>query len=125
MIYYLTYWFPNRVRARILGIFIIANPASTVIGAPISTTLLGTSVFGFTGWQSMFLLEGLPAVVLRFIVFFVLCDSPAKAKWLSERERDVLLAAVKRDERLSSFTSARDGLAEPPGVAVQRALSPR
>jgi ACS family tartrate transporter-like MFS transporter len=113
MVFYLTYWFPNRVRAGILGLFIIANPASTVVGAPLSTTLLGTSVFGLTGWQTMFLIEGLPAVLLGFIVLLVLCDSPAKAKWLTERERDVLLAAVKRDERLSTYTSARDGLLSP------------
>jgi ACS family tartrate transporter-like MFS transporter len=113
MVFYLTYWFPNRVRAGILGIFIIANPASTVIGAPLSTTLLGTSVFGMKGWQTMFLIEGIPAVLLGFVVLMVLCDSPAKAKWLTERERDVLQTAVKRDERLSSFTSARDGLLHP------------
>jgi ACS family tartrate transporter-like MFS transporter len=113
MIFYLTYWFPNRVRAGILGIFIVANPASTVIGAPLSTTLLGTSLFGFTGWQTMFLVEGVPAVLLGFVVLFVLCDSPAKAKWLTEHERDVLQAAVKRDERLSTYTSARDGLLNP------------
>jgi ACS family tartrate transporter-like MFS transporter len=113
MVFYLTYWFPNRVRAGILGLFIIANPASTVIGAPLSTTLLGTSVFGMKGWQTMFLIEGIPAVLLGFVVLMVLCDSPAKAKWLTERERDVLQTAVKRDERLSSFTSARDGLLHP------------
>jgi MFS transporter, ACS family, tartrate transporter len=113
MVFYLTYWFPNRVRAGIFGLFIIANPASTVIGAPLSTTLLGTSVFGLAGWQTMFLVEGLPAVLLGFVVLFVLCDSPAKAKWLTDRERDVLQAAIKRDERLNSFTSARDGLLHP------------
>ena len=113
MIFYLTYWFPNRVRAGILGIFIIANPASTVVGAPLSTTLLGTSLFGLSGWQTMFLVEGIPAVLLGVVVLFVLCDSPAKAKWLTEREREVLLTAVSRDERLSTYTSARDGLASP------------
>ncbi|MEJ0038525.1 MAG: MFS transporter [Gammaproteobacteria bacterium] len=113
MIFYLTYWFPNRVRAGILGIFIIANPASTVIGAPLSTTLLGTSVFGLSGWQTMFLVEGLPAVLAGIVVLYVLCDSPAKAKWLTERERDVLLTAIKRDERLSLYTSAREGLLNP------------
>jgi ACS family tartrate transporter-like MFS transporter len=113
MVFYLTYWFPNRVRAGILGIFIIANPASTVVGAPLSTTLLGTSVFGFKGWQTMFLLEGLPAVLLGFVVLFVLCDSPAKAKWLSVREREVLQAAIGRDAGVSRFTSARDGLMSP------------
>ena len=113
MIFYLTYWFPNRVRAGILGIFIIANPASTVVGAPLSTTLLGTSLFGLSGWQTMFLVEGIPAVLLGVVVVFVLCDSPAKAKWLTGREREVLLTAVSRDERLSTYTSARDGLASP------------
>jgi MFS transporter, ACS family, tartrate transporter len=113
MVFYLTYWFPNRVRAGIFGIFIIANPASTVIGAPLSTTLLGTSLFGLSGWQTMFLIEGLPAVLLGVVVLFVLCDSPAKARWLTDREKDVLQAAIKRDERLNTFTSARDGLLHP------------
>ena len=113
MIFYLTYWFPNRVRAGILGVFIVANPASTLIGAPVSTALLGKSVLGLAGWQTMFLIEGIPAVLLGFVVLFVLCDSPAKAKWLTERERDVLLAAIRRDERLNTYTSVRDGLLSP------------
>jgi MFS transporter, ACS family, tartrate transporter len=111
MVLYLTYWFPNRVRAGILGVFIIANPASTVIGAPLSTSLLGASVFGLTGWQSMFIIEGIPAVLLGILTLFVLCDSPAKAKWLTQSERDVLQAAIARDERLTTHTSLRDGLA--------------
>ncbi len=81
MIFYLTYWFPNRVRAGILGIFIIANPASTVVGAPLSTTLLGDERLRLlTGWQTMFLVEGLPAMLLGFVVLFVLCDSPAEGE---------------------------------------------
>jgi ACS family tartrate transporter-like MFS transporter len=113
MILYLTYWFPSSVRAGILGVFIIANPASTIVGAPLSTTLLGTSLFGLAGWQTMFIVEGLPAIILGFVVLAVLCDSPAKAKWLTERERQVLEGAIKRDERLNTHTSLRDGLASP------------
>jgi ACS family tartrate transporter-like MFS transporter len=113
MILYLTFWFPNRVRAGILGVFIIANPASTIIGAPLSTMFLDKSLFGFSGWQTMFLVEGLPAVLLGIAVLFVLCDSPAKAKWLTERERGVLQRAVERDHRQSTHTSLRDGLASP------------
>jgi MFS transporter, ACS family, tartrate transporter len=113
MVLYLTFWFPNSVRAGILGLFIIANPASTIIGAPVSTALLGTSLFGLAGWQTMFIVEGLPAILLGFVVLFVLCDSPAKAKWLSEREREVLLTAVRRDESRNTHTSLRDGLASP------------
>jgi MFS transporter, ACS family, tartrate transporter len=110
MILYLTFWFPNSVRAAILGVFIIANPASTVIGAPISTALLGTSVFGLTGWQTMFVIEGLPAVLLGFVTWFVLCDSPAKAKWLSEHERAVLTQAIAREDASSTHHSWREGL---------------
>jgi ACS family tartrate transporter-like MFS transporter len=110
MVLYLTFWFPNSVRAAILGIFIIANPAATVFGAPLSTALLETSVFGLTGWQTMFVIEGLPAVLLGFITFFVLCDSPSKAKWLSEQERAVLARAIARDEATSTYRSWREGL---------------
>ncbi len=61
----------------------------------------------------MFIVEGLPAVILGFAVLIVLCDSPAKAKWLTDRERQVLEAAIKRDERVNTHTSLRDGLASP------------
>jgi ACS family tartrate transporter-like MFS transporter len=110
IVLYLTFWFPNSVRAAILGIFIIANPASTVIGAPLSTWLLGTSIFGLTGWQTMFIVEGLPAVLLGFVTLYVLCDSPAKATWLTPREKEVLAVAIARDEAASTHTSWRAGL---------------
>jgi ACS family tartrate transporter-like MFS transporter len=113
MILYLTFWFPNSVRAGILGLFIVANPASTIIGAPLSTTLLEWSVFGLKGWQTMFVLEGLPAILMGVAVLYVLCDSPAKAKWLTEREREVLENALRRDEAKSTHRSLRDGLASP------------
>jgi len=113
MVYYLTCWFPLRVRAVILGIFIIANPASSVIGSPLSTQLLNTSLFGLTGWQTMFLVEGAPAVLLGFVVLAVLRDSPDKAGWLTNREREVLAAAVARDEGSALHTSWRAGLATP------------
>ncbi|MEP7245502.1 MAG: MFS transporter [Gammaproteobacteria bacterium] len=110
MILYLTYWFPGSVRAAILGIFIIANPASTIIGAPLSTSLLGTSLFGLAGWQTMFIVEGLPAILLGVAVLFVLCDSPAKARWLTDHERQVLVQAIERDRGATAHTSWRAGL---------------
>jgi ACS family tartrate transporter-like MFS transporter len=106
IILYLTFWFPNSVRGGIISVFIIANPASTIVGAPLSTALLGTSLFGLAGWQTMFIVEALPAVLLGFAAFYVLCDSPAKARWLTEREREVLLALVARDQRRSTHTSS-------------------
>jgi MFS transporter, ACS family, tartrate transporter len=113
MILYLTFWFPNSVRAGILGLFIIANPASTIIGAPLSTQLLEWNLFGLKGWQTMFVIEGLPAILCGFLTLFILCDSPAKAKWLTDREREVLQNAVARDDRRSTHRSLKEGLASP------------
>lgn len=87
MILYLTYWFPASYRARILSAFMIALPVSTVIGAPISTAMLSVDWMGLSGWQWMFLLEGIPAVLLGFVVLLLLRDGPAKAPWLAQDER--------------------------------------
>ncbi len=98
MILYLTYWFPGPERGRIIGAFMLAVPIASALGGPLSTMLLGTSLFGLAGWQTMFLLEGLPAIVLGLVVMAVLPDRPASARWLSERERECLEALVARDE---------------------------
>jgi ACS family tartrate transporter-like MFS transporter len=98
MILYLTYWFPRAERGRIIGAFMLAIPVASVIGGPLSTTLLGTSLFGLSGWQTMFIIEGLPAVVLGLVVAAALPDRPGSAPWLDERERRCLEALVARDE---------------------------
>ncbi len=74
IIYYLTCWFPARDRARIIALFMIALPLSSVIGAPISTALLGIQAGGLHGWQWMFLLEAIPTIVLGFAVLRFLPD---------------------------------------------------
>jgi len=113
IILYLTFWFPNSVRGAMIGYFLLANPLTSVIGAPLSTALLGTSLFGLAGWQTMFIIEGLPAIALGIVVLRWLRDSPAHAEWLSVREREVLTAAVARDQQRSQHSSLRDGLANP------------
>jgi ACS family tartrate transporter-like MFS transporter len=97
MILYLTYWFPWTQRAKITAGFMMAIPLSSALGAPISTLVLGTSIFGLHGWQTMFLLEGIPAVVLGVIVFFRMTGRPAKAGWLTESEKTALQRAIDRD----------------------------
>lgn len=97
IILYLTYWFPWAERAKIVAAFMIALPLSSVVGAPVSTALLDTSVFGLKGWQTMFLLEGLPSIVLGVVVFFRLADKPAAATWLTAAEKAVLQTALDRD----------------------------
>ena len=96
MILYLTYWFPWAQRGRIVAMFMLAIPLSSVLGAPVSTALLGTSVFGLKGWQTMFLLEGLPAVILGVVVFFRMTDRPSVASWLSADEKATLQRALDR-----------------------------
>jgi len=108
MILYLTYWFPSAYRAKIVGCFLLAIPISSIIGAPISTALLGTSILGLKGWQSLFILEALPALVLGVVVLFYMTDRPEKAHWLTPAERDwlsrVLQAERKTRESVHHYT---------------------
>jgi ACS family tartrate transporter-like MFS transporter len=88
MIFFLTLWFPATYRARIIGYFMAAIPLSTVIGAPISGALLGLDgFFGLRGWQWLFVLEAVPALILSVVVLLYLTDKPAEATWLADDER--------------------------------------
>lgn len=97
IIYYLTCWFPARYRARIIALFLVALPLSSVIGAPISTALLGLDLAGLRGWQWMFLLEALPTIVLGVAVLFWLTNRPAEAAWLAPAEREWLERELAED----------------------------
>lgn len=96
MILYLTYWFPQRERARVTGLFMLAIPVSSAIGSPISGALLqyAEGVFGLAGWRAMFLFEGLPAIILGVITWFFLTDRPTEATWLTAEERDWLSTEI-------------------------------
>ncbi len=88
-ILYFTYWYPPRERARIIALFAIGGVAAGVIGSPISGALLQMDgVAGLAGWQWLFLLEGVPPVLLGFLVLAVLPNNPSDAKWLSLREQE-------------------------------------
>ena len=80
---YLTYWFPSKERARVVGLFMVALPVSGLIGSPLSGELMRISGFGLEGWQWMFILEGVPAVLLGFVCLTFLTDRPGDATWLS------------------------------------------
>ncbi|MGH8186434.1 MAG: MFS transporter, partial [Steroidobacteraceae bacterium] len=97
MILYLTYWFPAAYRARILSAFMVALPISTVIGSPLSTAIIAVEGLGLRGWQWMFLLEGIPAVLLGLAVLLFLRDGPADARWLSVDERRWLEDELAKD----------------------------
>ena len=100
VILYLTYWFPAAYRARIIGVFMVAIPVSSFLGSPISAALLETDGWlGLRGWQWMFILEAVPAVVLGVVCLFVLSDRPADARWLGTEERNWLNARLQAESR--------------------------
>lgn len=103
VIYYLRNWFPAAVRARALALFIMAGPISGVIGGPISGALLGLHRrAGLAGWQWLFLLEGIPAILLGFVAYLFLTDRPEKARWLSAGDLAWLVSALREDEAAAS-----------------------
>jgi len=98
IILFLTYWFPSHYRARMVGRFMAAIPISAVIGAPLSGWILGLDgVWGLKGWQWLFISEGLPTVLLGFVVMFYLTDGPEKAGWLASEERHWLIDRLRRE----------------------------
>ena len=96
IIYYLTLWFPGVYRARVTGLFMACIPLSAAIGSPLSTSLLYLDGnLGLRGWQWLFLLEGIPSVVLGVATFFYLTERPRNATgWLAQDERNWLDARM-------------------------------
>ena len=105
---YLTYWFPAKYRARAVGGYIIAGQVAAVVGGPVSTALLTwcDGVLGLHGWQWMFLLEGVPTVILGFVFLALLTESPAKARWLTAAQRDWLEARLAQERAETQASGA-------------------
>ncbi|MGJ4952506.1 MFS transporter [Bradyrhizobium sp. HKCCYLS20291] len=95
---YLTYWLPREYRARVLATFTVSIPVATFIGSPLSVGMLELDgLLGLRGWQWMFILEGVPTVLLGFACLFVLSDRPSEARWLSSDQRDWLQGQLDRE----------------------------
>ena len=95
MIFYLTHWIPVRERARVFALFLTSTALAGVVGAPVSAALLRLhGMGGLAGWQWLFLIEGLPAVVLGVTTFLYLPDRPSHARWLGAAERVWLEGAL-------------------------------
>jgi MFS family permease len=111
IILYLTYWLPPRYRGRFLALFAIAIPVSSFIGSPLSGVLLAMNgLGGLRGWQWLFILEGVPTVLLGIACLKVLTDRPAQATWLTTQERDWLqreLAATAQQKPMVSGSAWR------------------
>jgi D-galactonate transporter len=99
VVLYLTYWFPARRRARVLSLFVISIPISVIIGAPISGWIMGSSGgrAGLANWQWLFVLEGIPSIVAGLLAFAIIADKPHEAHWLTEDEKQLILADLEAD----------------------------
>lgn len=99
MILYLTYWFPARQRAVAVARFMAAIPAAGVLGGLISSRLLEmTGFMGLAGWKWLFIITGLPSVLLGILSLFFLTDSPRKASWLKEEEKEWLIDTIEKEK---------------------------
>ena len=101
IILYLTYWFPRARRAKVVALFFLAVPLSSVLGAPISTLLIqdGDGVLGFdAGWRFMFFVEGIPVVLVGALVLVLLPERPSRARWLTETQQRALEQRIAEDD---------------------------
>jgi ACS family tartrate transporter-like MFS transporter len=109
IILYLTWWFPSYYRSRIVGIFMAAIPISNIVGSLVSGVLLDLNGWlGLAGWQWLFVIEAVPAVVLGIVFWIYMTDWPSEAHWLAPAQRDWLItrlaAEQTRREAIRSYT---------------------
>ncbi len=100
LVLYFSFWFPRRYRARAFALLFTTPLLAPVIGGPISGWLMTAmhGVGGLSGWRWMFLLEGLPTIILGFVCLFYLKPSPREAPWLTDAEKDWLIGALQAEE---------------------------
>ena len=97
IIYYLGTWCRSEDQAKAVAMFMMSLPVCNVLGAPISTYLLGITWMGMVGWKWLFILEAIPAIVMGFITPFYLTNRPADAKWLADDERTWLMKQLEAE----------------------------
>jgi MFS transporter, ACS family, tartrate transporter len=99
IILYLTWWFPSYYRSRIVGVFMAAIPISNIVGSLVSGALLGLDgTAGLAGWQWLFIIEAVPAVVLGVVFWVYMTDWPSQARWLAPAQRDWLIARLEAEQ---------------------------
>src|SRR5262245_25402000 len=97
MVVYLTHWFRSRDRSRAIACLYTAVPTASLLGAPIAGWLLGVHWLRLAGWRWLFILEGVPAVVVGIVTLFYLTDRPSQARWLPDEERDWLVSELQAE----------------------------
>lgn len=103
IILYLTYWFRASERGRATAVLVLALPIGGLIGAPLSTWIMDNITWlQMSGWRWMFVLEGIPAILLGIVVIFYLTNKPSQAKWLTQQEKDWLEAELDAEQKASA-----------------------
>lgn len=133
VVVYLSHWFPARDRARALALFFMATPIAQIVAPPICALLLKIGsdevikgvkvhhpeVLGLEGWQWIYIVWGIPAVVLGVVILFMLPDKPHQARWLTTEEREALEAELARDKpKVKVHMKLLDGLRHPKVMAL-------
>jgi sugar phosphate permease len=100
VIVYLTHWFRYQDRAKAVAFFYAANPLSYVIGSPLAGLLLGLSWLGMRGWRWLFIIEGIPAIILGIVTIWFLTDWPEEAGWLPSDEKAWITDELRREKEV-------------------------
>lgn len=98
MAWYLSNWYQTKHHAKAIAGFMVAIPSASAFGSPISTYLLGLDLWGLHGWQTLFIVEAVPAIILGIIVYFYLTDDIKSAAWLESDEKEWLLAVLEKEQ---------------------------
>ncbi|GIM48071.1 MFS transporter [Collibacillus ludicampi] len=111
IILYITYWFRAKEQARAFALFMTALAASNIVGAPVSTWIMDhIHWLGMPGWRWVFVLEGLPAIIMGIMTYFYLTDRPEDAHWLTQEEKEWLKTELQREheakQRVKQYTTA-------------------
>jgi len=122
MILYLTYWFPAEYRGRVISTLFIAQPVANAVASIASSAILNMDgMLGFRGWQWIFIIEAIPAVLLGLVILRIMTDRPGHAKWLADDERSWLQARLESESRQVESTGRMtwiQALADPRVVAL-------
>ncbi len=107
VIVYLSHWFRYQDRAKAVAMFMAAVPVANIIASPISGLILGVNWLGLAGWRWVFILEGIPAVILGIATLFYLTDRPKDAKWLAPEQRDWISGELEKEKEARRNTRSQ------------------
>ena len=99
VVFYLTYWFPARRRALMLALFATSIPITGILGSPLSGWIMSATVglWSLANWQWLFVLEGVPSILVGVVALVIMVDKPGQARWLTDREKQLILADLEGD----------------------------